>query len=309
MRILVTGGTGFIGSHVVARLLRAGHTLRVMAHSAARSPELRFIDEQTELVLGDLSDRSTLQRALTGMESVVHLAWSTVPKNATADPAFDVQSNVIGTLHLLEQAKAQALRKFVFISSGGTVYGRPERHPIPEAHPTHPISAYGLSKLTVEKYLYLYHALHGLDYTVLRVANAYGERQNLRKGQGVIGVWLQRIMQQKPIEIWGDGSVIRDYVYVGDVAEAVYQVLHTPESRAQTFNVGSGNGQSLREVAATLQHVMRVEPDIRYLPGRNFDVPANVLDISRIRKVIGWTPQVSFETGLRGVRTWLEANF
>lgn len=309
MRILVTGGTGFIGSHVVERLLQARHTLRVMAHSAARLPELRFIDEQTELVLGDLSDRSTLRRALDGMEAIVHLAWSTVPKNATADPAFDVQSNVIGTIHLLEQAREQQLKHFVFISSGGTVYGRPQTDPIPETHPTRPISAYGLSKLTIEKYLHLYYELYGLDYTVLRVANAFGERQNLLKGQGVIGVWLQRIRQGKPIEIWGDGQVVRDYVYVKDVAEAVAQVLASRSSYAQTFNVGSGHGYSLRQVAASLQRVMQAEPDIRYLPGRDFDVPSNVLDINRIRQSVGWQPQTRFETGIERVREWLATNF
>lgn len=307
MRILVTGGTGFIGSHVVEQLLAEGHELRVMAHSAALSPELSFIGQHTELILGDLSDKSTLQRALQSMEALVHLAWSTVPGNATADPVFDVQSNVIGTLHLLEQAKAQKLKKFVFISSGGTVYGVPEFTPITESHPTNPLSAYGLSKLTVEKYLHLYEQLYGLDYTVLRVANAYGERQNLLKGQGVVGVWLHRVSRGETIEIWGDGSVIRDYVYVRDIARAVSQAVSTP-SATKILNIGSGRGYSLKEVLEAIRGVVKQEFAVRYLPGRSFDVASNVLDIGLAAQRLGWQPETNFSEGVARVWAWMQEN-
>ncbi len=300
MNILVTGGTGFIGSHTVEELLKRGHRLRVMAHSGNLGTDLQFIQKHTELVLGDLSDRRTLQGAVSNMDAIVHLAWSTVPKNATADPAFDVQSNVIGTLGLLEEARNQKLQKFVFISSGGTVYGKPMHTPIPETHPTNPISAYGLSKLTVEKYLQLYYHLYGLDYAALRVSNAYGERQNLLKGQGVIGVWLYKVLQGEPIEVWGDGSVARDYIYVKDLVKAVALAVEN-HTEAKTFNLGSGQAISLNTVLEEMKSVTKQKIETNYMPKRKFDVPTNELDISLIERVLGWQPEVGFRQGLAQV--------
>ncbi|MEM6297135.1 MAG: NAD-dependent epimerase/dehydratase family protein [Bacteroidota bacterium] len=305
MNILVTGGTGFIGSHVVEELLAHGHHLRVMAHSGNLGTDLQFIQKHTEFVLGDISDRSTIRDAVKDMDAIIHLAWSTVPKNATADPTFDVQSNVIGSLYLLEEARDQQVQKFVFISSGGTVYGKPTHTPIPETHPTNPISAYGLSKLTVEKYLQLYHHLYNLDYSVLRVANAYGERQNLLKGQGVVGVWLYKALRRESLEVWGDGSVARDYVYVKDVAKAAVLAVEK-ESRVKTFNVGSGNAISLNEVLKAIKEITKRDIKVNYTPGREFDVPTNELDISLIHNNLGWQPEMPFQQGLARVWQYLQ---
>ena len=176
--ILVTGGTGFIGAYLVEHLVEMGEKVRILTRNSNLPAKLKPFEQKIELVLGDITDVVTLKKALTGIEFVVHLAWTTVPKNATENPVFDVQSNVIGTLHLLDQCLVENIKKIIFISSGGTVYGTPKQIPIPETHDLMPISAYGISKVMVEKYIQLYHHLHGLDYTIFRVANAFGEGQN-----------------------------------------------------------------------------------------------------------------------------------
>ncbi len=279
MRVLLTGGSGFIGQHLQGLLRRQGHTIR----------------------LYDRQNLSTTDQ-LVDQEVLVHLAWSTVPKNATADPIADLETNVLGWLHLLEAArKNPTLKKVIFISSGGTVYGIPRQVPISETAPTFPISGYGLSKLTAEKYLHLYHHLYGLDYVILRVSNAYGIGQNLHKGQGVIGIWMQKALNHQPIEIWGDGKTIRDYVYVDDVCRAIGAAIvrHSPE---KIFNVGSGRGYSLREVATMIGQVVGRPLEVRYKPGRQFDVPSNILSINRIEEYLQWKPEVSFVDGLQAIK-------
>ena len=199
-RALVLGGKGFIGSHL----------------SRALGAEAQVFDKPQ-----DFLDAAQLEPALANVEIVYHLISSTVPKSSNDDPVADLESNVVGTLRLLELCRRRQVRKVVFVSSGGTVYGVPRATPIAEDHPTEPICAYGIHKLAIEKYLHLNWVLHGLDYHVLRVANAYGEGQRTDTAQGAVAAFLERALHGKPVQIWGDGSVVRDYVYVGDIVEAL----------------------------------------------------------------------------------------
>ena len=178
------------------------------------------------------------------------------------------------------------------------------RSPSRRRTPTEPLVSYGISKLAAEKYLHLYKVLHGLDYTILRVANPFGERQRINTAQGGVAVFAARALSQQDIEIWGDGSVTRDYVYIQDVADAFVKAIEY-EGEPHIFNIGSGVGRSLNEILVALEDVLGRSVSRRYLPGRRFDVPVNVLDVSRARELLAWQPQVSFHEGLTRTLEWM----
>ncbi len=304
MKCVVLGGAGFIGSHLAERLLAAGHAVRIFdLHDpgpASGYPRHRDI----EWMAGNFLDREGVRKAVSGCQAVFHLVSTTLPKSSNEDPVSDVESNVVGTLHLLEAWRRGAGGKIVFVSSGGTVYGVPRTVPITEEHPTHPISSYGITKLTIEKYLELYRVLHGVDYCVLRLANPFGERQRVASGQGAVTTFLHRAHRREPIEIWGDGKIVRDYLYVGDVADALVRALgHTGDRRI--INIGSGIGRDLNQIITAIERVIGRPVERRHLPGRNFDVPANVLDIGLARSELGWQPATAFEEGLARTLRWL----
>ena len=298
MRPLVLGGGGFIGSHLTAALLAAGHDVRVLERPGrARPPEIppsAKLDWQE----GDFGHAEDIRRALEGVDTVFHLVSSTQPQSSNDDPAFDVQSNLLATLSLLEQLRAQPQVKLIFVSSGGTVYGVPGAVPIPETHPTEPTCSYGIVKLAIEKYLALYRILHGLDYRILRLANPYGPGQQGNRAQGAVGVFLAHIVQAEPIEVWGDGTVVRDYLYIGDVVAALLSAARYG-GEARIFNIGSGQGRSVREIIAAIEAATGKTAAVRYTPGRKFDIPVSVLDIARARAELDWTPQTSLADGLR----------
>lgn len=295
---LVLGGNGFIGSHLVDKLLAEGHQVRVFDkyEEHYRKP-MHDVDYR----FGDFGNRGMLADALEGIDTVYHLISTSLPKTSNDDPIFDVQSNVIETLFLLEQCVAKKIKKLVFISSGGTIYGKPATLPIAEDSPTEPECSYGITKLTIEKYLALFNHLYGLDYTIVRPANPYGSRQNPSGIQGAISVFLGRVSKNEPIEIWGDGEVVRDYVYIEDLATGIYQAGIT-NNPLRIFNLGSGRGHSLNEIVAVIREVTGREVKVEYKPKRSFDVPKIYLDITRAKKELFWNPSTSLEEGI--ATTW-----
>ena len=298
MKCVVLGGAGFIGSHLVERLLQAGHAVRVFDLQDRGAAGHLPAGGDIEWVRGSFLDPRDLRAAVEGCDAAFHLAWTTLPKSSIEDPRADVESNVLGTLRLLEAWRRNGAGKIVFVSSGGTVYGVPRSVPITEEHPTHPITSYGITKLAVEKYLELYRVLHGMDYCVLRVANPFGERQRVASGQGAVTAFLHRAHRGEPIEIWGDGRVVRDYLYVGDVADALARALDYRGER-RIINIGGGVGRDLNEIADAIERVIGRALERRHAPGRKFDVPANVLDIRLARAELGWQPATPFEEGLK----------
>jgi UDP-glucose 4-epimerase len=196
------------------------------------------------------------------------------------------------------------VRKLVFSSSGGTVYGRTHLSPIPESHATDPTCSHGIGKLAIEKYLQLYKELHGIDYAALRIANPYGERQRTEKAQGALGVLLERVLNNRPFEIWGDGSVVRDYIYVADVVRALIACAAERETPSKVFNIGTGRGTSLSELIDVVERTTGRRAQRIYLPARGFDIPENVLDTSRATEELGWTASVSLEDGIRKTIEW-----
>lgn len=304
MRCLILGGGGFIGSFLADRLLILGHAVRIFERPRVLPYRALGPEERVEWLAGDFQSAADVEASVEGCNVVFHLVSTTLPKNSNDDPIYDVETNLVGTLRLLAAAVRCAVKKVVFISSGGTVYGIPSRIPVSEEHPTDPLVSYGIAKLAIEKYLHLYWYLHGLDYSVLRVANPYGERQRVDTAQGAVAVFLSRALAGQPIEIWGDGSVTRDYVYIEDVVDAFIMAMnHDGEPRV--FNIGSGEGRSLNQLLTTMEDLLGRPVERRYMTARKFDVPVNVLDITRAWDVLGWQPRVSFREGLQRMLDWM----
>src|SRR3989339_950984 len=241
-RCLVLGGTGFIGVNLVKKLLSLGYSVRLFTRFNLNRQ--KFPDsEKLEIIVGDIQDENLIAKAVLGCEVCFHLISTVLPGSSNLDPVFDIESNLLFTVKLLNCLAKSKIEKIIFLSSGGTVYGQPTTLPIVEAHSTNPRCSYGIVKLAIEKYLSLYHQLYGLNYVVLRLSNPFGEYQSVKARQGAVAVFLGRALCGQPVEIWGDGSVVRDYVYISDVIDAMIKAMHYsgPE---RLFNIGSGCGLS-----------------------------------------------------------------
>ena len=299
-RVLVIGGAGFMGSHLVDRLVADGKQVRVLDRVPINLRPRWQGAIAVENMAGDFVDLSAIDAAVRDVDIAYHLASTTIPATSNVDPVFDVQSNLIGTLSFLKSAQAAGVRKIVFVSSGGTVYGNAPSQPIRETDPIHPICSYGITKLAVEKYLALFEFMHGLSFAAFRVSNAFGENQ--RPGpQGVIAAFMQKALKGVPLEIWGDGSVVRDYVYIHDVVDALVRGADYV-GPCRVFNVGSGEGRSLNEVVDALRLVTGRPLECIHKASRPVDVPKSVLDITLVKQELAWSPRIGFSTGL--ARTW-----
>ena len=300
MKSLVLGGNGFIGTHLVDTLLERGHSVRIYDRSPSR---MRVTPPDAEHVEGELGNYGLIREAIEGTEIVFHLVSTTLPETSNDDPIYDVRSNLIDTLQLLNACVEGGVNKVIFASSGGTVYGLPHTIPITEDHPTNPITSYGVVKLAIEKYMDLYWRLHGLCYTVLRISNPYGPYQNPTGQQGAIAVFLHHLRTGQPLTIWGDGTVVRDYIYVSDLVDALVLAAEVDTGR-KILNVGSGHGTSLNELVTLISEVTGERSEVDHLEGRVIDVPANVLDISRVREELGWRPRITLEEGIACTWNW-----
>jgi UDP-glucose 4-epimerase len=296
---VVLGAGGFLGTNLCRRLVATGARVRAFGRRFLFPREL----EGADAFQGDFCDPRTLAEAIEGHEIVFHLVHPTTPQSANRDMIEDVQRSVVSSLALRDVCLKLGVKRVVFVSSGGVVYGPAAVIPTPEIAPTDPITSYGITKLAIEKYLALYEHLHGLDYRILRVANPFGPFQTSRKGQGIIAALLSRALDDESIEIWGDGSVVRDYIFVGDAIEALVAVAGD-QSDTRVFNIGTGQGHSLREVIEAIERQLCKRVRIEWRPPRLVDVPTSVIAIERARKVLGWVPKTSFEEGLRQTIAW-----
>lgn len=301
MKVLVIGGCGFIGSHIVDRLLADGHSIRVLDRRAERfRPPLPGVD----YVFGSLSDRMTLIEALTGCDVVFHLASTTFPGTANLNPKADVEDNLVGTLGLIETMVDMGIKRMVYLSSGGTVYGMHDSLPIREDQPLLPVGSYGIVKLAIERYLAMFGRTHGLSSVVIRASNPYGPRQAHSGVQGIIGTFLNRLKSGQQIEVWGDGSVVRDYFHVSDLAALCSKAAFSPSEGA--FNAGSGEGASVLDLVEMISEVVDQPINPVFLPGRPVDVPHAVLDTSRARETFGWQCKVQLPDGIRQTWDWVK---
>jgi len=306
-RCLVLGGTGFIGSHVVERLLANGLRVRVFGQSSMFPIDISVGVDCLEFSVGDFHDAQSVAKAVKGCDYVFHLIATSVPASSNRNMVADADSNLIGTLKLLETCVREKVRQIIFSSSGGTVYGRTGDDPIPELHNTEPQCSYGVVKLAIEKYLELFRIQHGVDYTVLRVSNCYGPGLPVKGEQGVVGVFLDRLRRQEPITVWGNGAITRDYVYVADVA-AAFRAALGQQSPFRVFNIGTGVGTSIIKLIEMMERVTGCRANIVRHPAREVDVPVNVLDPTRARNYLRWDADTALEQGLLNTWNWMHGS-
>ena len=304
-KCLILGGCGFIGSHVAEGLLDAGYGVRVFDKINVSTRNIDHLVSDIELFEGDFTNEEVVSEAVRGVDYIFHFIGTTLPKTSTDNPVYDVESNVIATLKLLDIAARERIRKVIFSSSGGTVYGIPQSIPIREDHPTDPTCSYGITKLTIEKYLELYRRTKALEYVCFRVSNPYGERQNVQGVQGAVAVFLGLVRSGRPITIWGTGDITRDYVYIKDLVGVFIRALRQDTHR-RVFNLGSGRGTTLNELVEIIRNVTQQAVHVSYTAGRAIDVPANVLDISCAKNVFGFAPMTSLPEGIRTTWEWLK---
>ncbi|AUH71023.1 NAD-dependent epimerase/dehydratase family protein [Legionella sainthelensi] len=303
LNILVLGGNGFIGAHLVDTLIEQGCSVRVLARSTPIQAT-NINSKHLQYIRGSFVEEIDIAKAMEHCDVCFHLISTVLPKTSNLDPIFDLETNLIGSIRLLNHAVKAGVKKIIFLSSGGTIYGTPLYLPIDENHPTNPMCSYGIAKLAIEKYLALYNQLYGLDYTILRLSNPFGERQRVNSGQGAVAVFLEKAINKEPIEIWGNGSVIRDYIYISDVISAMLKsVMYAgPE---HIFNIGSGQGLSLNEVLNEIEIVTGNQVERIYTLGRTFDVPTSILGIDRAVQELKWSPSVTFKDGLSYMMDWI----
>lgn len=298
MKVLITGGAGFIGSHLVRLLQAKGEGVAVADNFSTGLRE--NLPDGTAVYECDVTspELANVFEAVRP-DAVVHLAGQTTVHVSMADPELDATQNVIGSVHVLEQARHCGVKRVIFASTAASYGDVAEDHlPIDEFEPLAPLSFYGLSKVTVERYLDLYHKAYGLDYVVLRFANVYGERQGDGGEGGVISIFTKRVASDEPITIFGDGKQTRDFVYAGDIARGIDAALRTHHAN-RAYNLSTQTETSLKELVAVLAKVSgkRIVP--RYEDARTGDIYKSLLANGRARRSLGWTPQTSLEEGLR----------
>lgn len=298
---VIFGGAGFIGSHIADNLLKHKFNVTIFDKLYASKKNVEHIIDKISFIEGDFINKIDVGDCLKKQDYAVHLVSSTLPADSNLNPVYDVESNLISTLNFLEECIKNKVKKVIFISSGGTVYGVPASIPIKENHATQPTCSYGIIKLTIEKYLALFNQLNGLKYSVLRFSNPFGERQNPHLAQGLITNLLFKIKQKEDIEIWGDGSVVRDYFYIKDAVKSVYKALNY-SGKISIFNISSGKGLSINRILEKFRKVLNLKFNVNYLSPRKFDVPINILDNCAARKILNWKPETKFDDALK--KTW-----
>ena len=302
----IIGGTGFIGSHIVKKLISRGRQITVIGRKSSPS---RTLPDAVRYVAGDFGRKHFLMDVLRGVNEIVHLAYRSVPKTSFEDPVEDILNNLPSIVVLLEAANRLDIEKLVLVSSGGTVYGKCSKIPVREDHQTNPISPYGISKLAAEKYAIMYNEINSLPVVCVRPANAYGEGQKPFIEQGFIPTAITSILRQEDVIFFGNNGSVRDYIHVSDVAEGIVAALEhgVPNS---CYNIGSGVGRNNKEILDAIYPFAKsigIEPQIRRLPRRPFDVPVNVLDSTKLIKETGWNVKISFEEGIEMTWNWCYA--
>lgn len=308
MYCCVIGGSGFIGHHLVQILASQGKDLIVIGRNRLPSRTLPF---GVRYIAGDYGDQSFLRGALNDVDEIVDLAYTSVPKTSFEDPIKDILNNLPSSVNLFEVASSLSIKKLVIVSSGGTVYGKAVKLPISEDQPTEPISPYGITKLAVEKYARMYHVLKSLPILCVRPANAYGEGQKPFAGQGFVATAIASALEGREINIFGEQGVVRDLIYVKDVASGIAAALNHCQV-GECYNIGSGIGRSNQEIIEMLAIIAKsrgIVLTVKVLPSRLYDVPANVLDSSKLQNETGWFSKTSLMAGLELTWKYFEEHY
>jgi UDP-glucose 4-epimerase len=300
MKSCVIGGAGFIGAHLVQQMITQGRQVLVLGRRIERPVNL---PKEAQYVSASYSDESVLRNLFKDVDEVYDLAYATVPKSSFEDPIFDIVNNLPSSISLLKAAMDSNLKRLLIVSSGGVVYGPTSIIPITEEVATNPISPYGITKLTIEKYALMFHQMYGLPVTIVRPSNAYGEEQKPFTGQGFIATAMGLMLKEEEIPLFGEQGTIRDYVHVSDVASGIIAAA-TLGKPGEIYNLSSGVGLSNVEVLKEIEKSAELygkTARLCILPKREFDVPVSILSHQKLTTHSGWSPKVSFEDGIHSM--------
>jgi len=288
-------GYGFIGSTLYRDLIKFGYKVRVFSkyYPTKKIP--------SNFLRGDLADIEKHPKLFKNIKLVVHLAHTTVPVTSMDDMDYDVRSNVLPFIKLLKTMVKTKVKKIIFVSSGGAIYGKAVDHPMDEGQPTNPISSYGITKLVMEKYLHLFNHNFGIRSCVLRPSNAYGIGQDLKKPQGIIGYMIDAILHGKTFTVWGNGSAKKDFLEIRDLSDAILKVIKKNEFRNQIYNISYGKSYSIKEIINLVEVITGKKLSIKYSPSKKFDVQSVSLDNANFRRKFHWVPRITVEKGIENL--------
>ncbi len=314
-KTLILGAAGFIGTNLSRRLLEKGKRLLLFDRPGVSfAPFLQRAqeDKAAQILSGSFSSLAKEKTEeeirvlrLSEAETVYHLISTTCPSNSNRDVAGEMEENLIATIRFLDACAKAGVKKVVFLSSGGTVYGREHTGICREEEEAFPITSYGVQKLAIEKILYLYREMYGLDYRIVRLSNPYGPWQRPNGVQGAVTTFTYRALTGTPIEVYGDGSVVRDYIYIDDAVRGILNIAEG-QGRSRLYNLGCGEGNTLLDVIEAIEEVLGKKPEVRFLPGRPVDVPVNVLDVSRYEADFGPLSPLPLAEGIRRLAEFYE---
>ncbi|MEI3287159.1 MAG: NAD-dependent epimerase/dehydratase family protein [Faecalibacterium prausnitzii] len=310
MKILLLGAAGFIGTNLTIELAKKTEDeITLVDRSKAFFKPIVSMDlKNVHILEADLTVDMDFDSILKDQEVVYHLVSTTVPTTSNQHISQELVSNVIFSANLFEACIRCGVKKVVFVSSGGTVYGKEVDCPLKEKTATNPISSYGVQKITIEKLLYLYRYMYGLDYRIIRLANPYGPYQRPNGVLGAVTTFTYKALKGDEITVYGDGSVVRDFIYIDDAIRAIMKIING-ENKHRTFNLGCGYGTSIKQVLETIEKALGIKLNVSYLEGRKVDVPVNYLDISRYEKYYGALNPISLEDGIRKTADFMKKEY
>ncbi len=297
-KILILGGAGFIGSNLTELLINSGEEVIVFGKKESNYQNLNSIFNKIKIIKGDFNDSQVIEKIFNKnkIDIVIHLISNIIPGTR-----LDIATNsteLISTMKLLDIMQKNKVNKIVFFSSGGAIYGKNGKSINHEDDQNNPINFYGWIKLSIEKYIQMCRYAYGINYIILRPSNAYGKNQNIYGNQGIVAVALGNLIQNKQIKIWGNGEIIRDYIYIDDLCRALLLLIQKNKWN-DIYNVGSGKGTSINKVLEIIKKTTSINFNIHYKEGRNIDVPINVLDVSKLKNNIRWDNLTDLEQGIK----------
>lgn len=306
INIIILGAAGFIGTNLTIALSKEKdkynnfvNNITLFDKEDANYFNIKeFNCSNISIMTGNFNMESNFEAITQNQDIVYHLISTTVPTTSNEQIAQELTANVVVTAKLLEACVKNKVKKVVFLSSGGTVYGKEKVMPLKEDTATNPISSYGIQKITIEKLLYLYRYMYDLDYRVIRLANPYGPYQKPNGVLGVVTTFTYKVLMEEPIIVYGDGSVVRDFIYIDDAVRGIINIANG-DSEQKTFNLGCGQGGSIKEVINAIQNVLNVKINVKYIPARKVDVPVNVLDVTLYEETYGKLNPISLAEGVK----------
>lgn len=300
MNILLLGAAGFIGTNLILSLVKnVDNTITAVDINRTYFSDVEeFHLPNVHIVESEFTLETDFDSMLSGQDVVYHLISTTVPTTSNKQIATELTANVVLSAHILDACVQDKVKKVIFLSSGGTVYGKEEKCPLNERTPTNPISSYGVQKITIEKLLYLYGYMYGLDYRIIRLSNPYGPYQRPNGVLGAVTTFTYKALRDEQIQVYGDGSVVRDFIYIDDAIRGIRNIVNQ-KSEHHVYNLGSGYGTSIREVLEKVRKALGKDINVQYTPSRSVDVPVNYLDISRYEREFGRLNPISLEEGIQ----------